>query len=874
MATTDMNAQIHIKDGNGNVNNIFPATKIGNVEGLQSALNAKANSSDVTSGLAGKVDKETGKGLSTNDYTTAEKNKLAGIESQANKTTVDSALSTTSTNPVQNKIVKAALDAQDTAIAAKADSSTVSTLAGRVTQAETDIDTLDSRIDTIIALPDGSTTADAELVDIRTKADGTTANSAGEAVRSQISMINNDINWNESQYGIIDYVKLFGFESGVINKTTGAVDASTTMKTIKGFIPVELGETIKFYCNSSGYTMYRATYDANYNKVDAISFTVTTTEREYDIINPSVKYVKFSVSNAVSANNYHVTNLTNHKVNNIEHSSKLNKSVINQLISELGGEEYDYKYGYVMGQLDNNGDVDVTKSQFRTIADYIEMNEGEELLIILPDLPTGSTYTLNRSTYNANKELVAYNNISPTEPIYRYGFNPAVKYLKFSVSKVVQERLICMKTTNISRIEQKIEYTNYELAEINKSINCIDYVKKFGFVHGKLNTDDGTIDKNTGFFTIGDFIPVTSGDHLIFEAEGASVFTLFRAFYDENKNYIDGTGVEADSHGVRILDVLPGVAYIKYCVSIGVYTGHTIRIYKRNDLASGDLHLLSLAANSKSISYSGEEIDVARHSGAVISKLLSFNDTNEPSGKTHQAFAISNNVLFQFFDSDYCRLLDIKNKGAHIADIAVTCGHGNSATFTNDYYDADDEFPTCYVSDITGNVYLIRISRTSSTLLKTLYFDPSEYGYAPQLAVDVENNIGYVIGKKTSGDVFRTAIISKVDLSSLVLSGNVYTADYIEQFEVDMVGANPVLQGVKYLNGCVYIASGASSDIYYAFVNVIDVTSKSVKSSIDKFPTEIEKKELEAIEFIPNMYGPKFDMVCHFRRNGYYKITF
>lgn len=51
-----------------------------------------------------------GKGLSTNDYTTTEKEKLAGIEAQANKTTVDSALSGTSTNPVQNKVVKSALD--------------------------------------------------------------------------------------------------------------------------------------------------------------------------------------------------------------------------------------------------------------------------------------------------------------------------------------------------------------------------------------------------------------------------------------------------------------------------------------------------------------------------------------------------------------------------------------------------------------------------------------------------------------------------------------------------------------------------------------------------------------------------------------------
>lgn len=51
------------------------------------------------------VGKEPGKGLSTNDYTTAEKEKLAGLE----KITVDEALSGSSANPVQNKAVHAAM---------------------------------------------------------------------------------------------------------------------------------------------------------------------------------------------------------------------------------------------------------------------------------------------------------------------------------------------------------------------------------------------------------------------------------------------------------------------------------------------------------------------------------------------------------------------------------------------------------------------------------------------------------------------------------------------------------------------------------------------------------------------------------------------
>ena len=56
-----------------------------------------------------KVDKVSGKGLSTNDFTTEEKEKLAGIATGATKVTVDSTLSSSSTNPVQNKVVNSAL---------------------------------------------------------------------------------------------------------------------------------------------------------------------------------------------------------------------------------------------------------------------------------------------------------------------------------------------------------------------------------------------------------------------------------------------------------------------------------------------------------------------------------------------------------------------------------------------------------------------------------------------------------------------------------------------------------------------------------------------------------------------------------------------
>ena len=73
-----------------------------------------------------KVDKVSGKGLSTNDFTTDEKNKLAGIATGATKVIVDSTLSNTSTNAIQNKVVANMKSDIDDALSAKLDTITIS----------------------------------------------------------------------------------------------------------------------------------------------------------------------------------------------------------------------------------------------------------------------------------------------------------------------------------------------------------------------------------------------------------------------------------------------------------------------------------------------------------------------------------------------------------------------------------------------------------------------------------------------------------------------------------------------------------------------------------------------------------------------------
>lgn len=66
--------------------------------------------SAVSSNLESKVDKEDGKELSTNDYTTAEKNKLSGIESEANKTVISQLTGTSTTSVMSQKAVTDAIN--------------------------------------------------------------------------------------------------------------------------------------------------------------------------------------------------------------------------------------------------------------------------------------------------------------------------------------------------------------------------------------------------------------------------------------------------------------------------------------------------------------------------------------------------------------------------------------------------------------------------------------------------------------------------------------------------------------------------------------------------------------------------------------------
>lgn len=151
----------------------------------------------------------------------------------------------------------------------------------RITQAQSDATLANNRISNIIDLPEGSTTLDAEVADIRVGADGVNYASAGDAVRGQST---------ESYGRFKTFAEVIPLESGSFNqdhKTKG-----DNASRIRSSYPIPVNEYTKITL-PSGYHMYVWYFDGYMN---FLGNSVSTTHIEFPVPTAGVKFVNLQIS--------------------------------------------------------------------------------------------------------------------------------------------------------------------------------------------------------------------------------------------------------------------------------------------------------------------------------------------------------------------------------------------------------------------------------------------------------------------------------------------------------------------------------------------------------------------------------------------------
>lgn len=139
------------------------------------------------------------------------------------------------------------------------------------------ITVLEGRMDSFTKLPDGSTTGDAELQDIRVGADGTVYPTAGDAVRGQVTNLKTALNFTE--LGVdIPFLAV-----GSINTDTHAYDPSVKFRVSTSRIVV-LNDTVIFRkrLTETGYEALINIYDSTGTYINSVRLSASAKDENYE----------------------------------------------------------------------------------------------------------------------------------------------------------------------------------------------------------------------------------------------------------------------------------------------------------------------------------------------------------------------------------------------------------------------------------------------------------------------------------------------------------------------------------------------------------------------------------------------------------------
>ena len=231
-----------------------------------------------------------------------------------------------------------------------------------------------------------------------------------------------------------------------------------------------------------------------------------------------------------------------------------------------------------------------------------------------------------------------------------------------------------------------------------------------------------------------------------------------------------------------------------------------------------------------------------------------------------QGFDIYDGTLFWFRTPssaggrDLMNTVDLDALEIINADIVIQAGHGNSASFSDEFPE-DGDFPLIYISEDTtvytqqgdAKVFVCKVAEDSGELVKTYKFPLATTGYYACLCLDYENKIMYMLGytirahnNPDSGN--NRVIITKWDYTNCAQNEDeTYTPAFISSNTVDFI---ETMQGQTFHDGLIWVTSSAYDSTAQkrleSMIYAIDPESYAVVKTIHTG----EIKEIEGISFI------------------------
>lgn len=335
----------------------------------------------------------------------------------------------------------------------------------------------------------------------------------------------------------------------------------------------------------------------------------------------------------------------------------------------------------------------------------------------------------------------------------------------------------------------------------------------------------------------------------VVKSTNPDIISVFAFEYDAAGTFVARHGTTGNK-----TVTLPNEGYYRVAV-LKAYNGteiteNTISLYSADTAILGQtLNELLQPFTTYSRGVKGEKIDLKRQTYEIQQMPYNLPSSGVEGIISRQDFAIYNGVLFQLYDSDYVVLINLSD-GTRIAGYEISCAHGNSCQFSNEFYSENDTYPLLYCFGYGDNkVYVNRVTDSGATLVRTYKLDTEGYRFSG--GIDCINNRLVTIHYHLNYSSIATDnynIVTVWDLNKTTQNGDgTLTPEIIKQTAIDFI---PTIQGCKWFKDRLFINNGYYPEGRNFPVNIKAMTTDgTITTLIDDLPVSVSQSEGEGIDF-------------------------